>query len=75
MCYDISTGLFDTNMKRLYMCDKPGRLCRLPHKSCTADCILFAKENVFVRLLSWPLAGWPAGGHMCSSIKFKHIDV
>ena len=24
MCYDISTGLFDTNMKRLYMCDKPG---------------------------------------------------
>ena len=22
-CYDISTGLFDTNMKRLYMCAKP----------------------------------------------------
>ena len=47
MCYDISTGLFDTNMKRLYMCDKPGQLCRLPHKSHMADCILFAKENVF----------------------------
>ena len=41
MCYDISTGLFDTNMKRLYMCDKPGRLCP------PGDCILFAKENIF----------------------------
>ena len=47
MCYDISTGLFDTNMKRLYMCDKPGRLCRPPRKSRMADRILFAKENVF----------------------------
>ena len=47
MCYNISTGLFDTNMKRLYMCDKPGQLCQPPHKSRTADCILFTKENVF----------------------------
>ena len=47
MCYDISTGLFDTNMKRLYMCDKPGQHGRLPCKSRTADSILFAKENVF----------------------------
>ena len=47
MCYDISTGLFDTNMKRLYMCDKPGRLCWPPCKSCMANHILFAKENVF----------------------------
>ena len=48
MCYDISTGLFDTNMKRLYMCDKPSQLCRPPCKSRMVDCILFAKENVFV---------------------------
>ena len=47
MCYDISTGLFDTNMKRLYMCDKPSRLCWLPCKSRMADCILFVKENFF----------------------------
>ena len=47
MCYDISTGLFDTNIRRLYMYDKPGQLCRPPHKSHTADHILFAKENVF----------------------------
>ena len=47
MCYDISTGLFDTNIRRLYMYDKPGQLCQPPHKSRTANCILFAKENVF----------------------------
>ena len=47
MCYDIITGLIDTNIRRLYMYDKPGRLCRLPHKSRMADSILFAKENVF----------------------------
>ena len=47
MCYNISTGLFDTNIRRLYMYDKPGQLCRPPHKSHMADCILFAKENVF----------------------------
>ena len=32
---------------KLCMYDKPGQLCRLPHKSCTADSILFTKENVF----------------------------
>ena len=59
MCYDISTGLFDTNIRRLYMYDKPGRLCRLPHKSRTADSILFAKENVFG--MTFMLAiGWSA---------------
>ena len=46
-CYDISTGLFDTNMKRLYMCDKPGHHGRPPCKSRTADSILFEKEDVF----------------------------
>ena len=43
MYYDISTGLFDTNMKRLYLCARPGRHGRLPHKSRTADSILFTK--------------------------------
>ena len=47
-CYDISTVLLDTNMKRLYMCAKPGRHGQPPHKSHMADSILFAKENVFV---------------------------
>ena len=47
MCYNIITGLIDTNIRRLYMYDKPGQLCRPPHKSRTADSILFAKENVF----------------------------
>ena len=47
MCYDISIGLFDINIRRLYMYDKPGRLCRLPCKSRTADSILFTKENIF----------------------------
>ena len=47
MCYGISTGLFDTNIRRLYMYDKPDQLCRPPHKSRMADSILFTKENVF----------------------------
>ena len=47
MCNNISPGLFDTNMKRLYMCDKPSQLCRPPHKSRMADRILFVKENIF----------------------------
>ena len=47
MCYNISTGLFDTNMKRLYMCDKPSQLCWPPCKSHMADSILFVKENAF----------------------------
>ena len=29
------------------MYDKPGQLCWPPRKSRMADCILFAKENVF----------------------------
>ena len=41
MCYDISTGLFDTNIRRFYMYDKP------PHKSHTADSIIFKKEDDF----------------------------
>ena len=47
MCYNISTGLFDTNIRRLYMYDKPSQLYRPPRKSCTADCILFEKEDDF----------------------------
>ena len=47
MCYDISTGLFDTNIRRLYMYDKPGQLGRPPHKSSTANGILFEKESNF----------------------------
>ena len=47
MCYDISTGLLDTNMKRLCMCDKPSQLCWPPHKSRTANLTLFTKENAF----------------------------
>ena len=61
MCYDISTGLFDTNMKRLYMCDKPGRLCWQHCKSCTADCILFAKENVFCTTFESATGQWACG--------------
>ena len=59
MCYDISTGLFDTNIRRLYMYDKPGRLYRLPHKSRTAN--LFEKEDNFC--MTFVLAiGWSACG-------------
>ena len=47
MCYNISTGLFDTNIRRLYMYDKPGRLYRPPRKSHMADHILFEKEDDF----------------------------
>ena len=47
MCYDIGTGLFDTNIRRLYMYDKPGQLYWPPCKSHMANCILFTKENVF----------------------------
>ena len=49
MCYNISTGLFDTKIRRLYMYDKPGQLCRLPRKSQTVDCVLFEKEIDFCR--------------------------
>ena len=31
-CYDISIVLFDTNMKRLYMCTRPGQHGWPPHK-------------------------------------------
>ena len=48
MCYDISTGLFDTNIRRLYMYDKPSQLCQPPHKSRMADCILFHKRKHFL---------------------------
>ena len=47
MCYNISTGLFDTNIRRLYMYDKSGQLYWLPHKSCMAKRILFEKEDDF----------------------------
>ena len=47
MCYNISTGLFDTNIRRLYIYDKPGRLYQPPHKSRTVDCVLFEKEIDF----------------------------
>ena len=47
MCYNISTGLIDTNIRRLYMYDKPSQLCRPPRKSRMADSILFVKENIF----------------------------
>ena len=71
------TGLFDTNMKRLYMYDKPGHHGRPPCESHTADSILFEKEDVFffVRLLSRPSAGRLAGWHKYSDIKIKHIYV
>ena len=58
MCYNISTGLFDTNIRRLYMYDKPGQLYRPPHKSRTADCILLAKENF---LYNFRVGHWPVG--------------
>ena len=58
MCYNISTGLFDTNIRRLYMYDKPSRLYRLPHKSRTVDHVLFEKEidfcTTFVLATGWP---------------------
>ena len=47
MCYNISTGLFDTKIRRLYMYDKPGRLYRLPHKSRMVDHVLSEKEIDF----------------------------
>ena len=75
MCYGISTGLFDTNIRRLYMYDKPGQLCQPPHKSRMADCIFFTKENVFCTILCRPLASQLAGWHMDSCIKIKHIYV
>ena len=47
MCYNISTGLFDTNIRRLHMYDKPGRLYRPPRKSRTVNGVLFEKEIDF----------------------------
>ena len=57
MCYNISTGLFDTNIRRLYMYDKPGRLYRLPCKSRMVDRVLFEKEIDFLTFVL--AAGWP----------------
>ena len=58
MCYNISTGLFDTKIRRLYMYDKPSRLYRLPRKSQMVDRVLFEKEinfcMTFVLATSWP---------------------
>ena len=31
------------------------------------------KKMFFVRFLCWPLASWPAGWHMNSCVKIKHI--
>ena len=61
MCYDISTVLFDTNMKRLYMCAKPSQHGQLPRKSCMADSILFTKENIFCTTFQSAI-GWSACG-------------
>ena len=47
MCYNISTGLFDTNIRRLYMYDKPGQLYQPPRKSRMVDRVLFEKEIDF----------------------------
>ena len=59
MCYNISIGLFDTKIRRLYMYDKPGRLCWLPHKSQMVDRVLFEKEIDFC--MTFVLAiGWSA---------------
>ena len=76
MCYDISTGLFDTNIRRLYMYDKPGRLCRPPHKSRNGRLHSFhERKHFFVRFSCWPLAGQLAGWHMDSCIKIRHIYI
>ena len=57
------------------MYDKPGQLCLPPHKSHMANCILFAKENVFCKIFMLAI-GWSAGGwHMDSCIKIKYIYV
>ena len=46
-----------------------------PTKVARPTAFFLQKKTFFVQLLSRPSAGQPAGGHMCSSIKFKHIDV
>ena len=74
MCYDISTELFDTNIRRLYMYDKPSQLCRPHHESHMADSILFAKENSFF-CTTFVLAGQPAGWHTDSCVKIIYIYI
>ena len=58
MCYNISPGLFDTNIRRLYMYDKPGQLYRPPRKSRMVNRVLFEKEidfcTTFVSAAGWP---------------------
>ena len=61
MCYKISTGLFDTKIRRLYMYDKPSQLYGPPHKSQTVNGVLFEKEidfcMTFVSATSWLTCG------------------
>ena len=58
MCYNISTGLFDTKIRRLYMSNKPGRLYQSPCKSWIVDRVLFEKETDFCTTFV-SAAGWP----------------
>ena len=58
MCYNISTGLFDTNIRRLYMYNKPSQLYWPSRKSQMVDRVLFEKEinfcTTFVSATGWP---------------------
>ena len=70
MCYSISTGLFDTNIRRLYMYDKPGRLYQLPCKSRMVDRVLFEKEIDFCT--TFVLA---AGRLTTRSVRAEALDI
>ena len=78
MCYNISIGLFDTNIQTLkgYTCMiSPAIFVGHPTKVARLTAFFSRKKMFFVRLLCWPLASRPAGWHMDSGIKIKHIYI
>ena len=70
------------------MCTKYGRsrmndahtmstadLVGLPAKVVRPIAFFLNSESIFVRLLHWPSAGRPAGGHMCNGIPILFINL
>ena len=61
MCYDIITGLIDPNIRRLYMYDKPGRLCWPAPQKLHGRLHSFCKRKCFLydfRVGHWPVGLW-----------------
>ena len=49
----------------------PANLVGLPTKVIWPTALFSKKKTIFIRLLSWPLAGWPVGGHIIAVLNLN----